>query len=280
MIVFYKNKFIILLCCLLAFFLVSSLLITNTSAYAFICNMCAKKQLNYQVELDHKTQQLTHISDAHSQCLIQLQQKLSENQQDIDMLRGHIQDVQHHMSEIILDQKKIYNKLNQILDFSNYNESKSYHDNTQKSSLLNNDNKSEINIDNNVNNLKCTCDDDTDYKTAVSLVLNKKQYIQAIQTFQNFIKNHPKSHYQPNAHYWLGQLYYNQGKKNDAAYYFAWVVKNYPKSLKAADALLKIGIIMQENNQKDKARTIYKQINKLYPNTDSAKQAEKRLMHL
>ncbi len=43
--------------------------------------------------------------------------------------------------------------------------------------------------------------------------------------FQNFIKNYPDSTYLPNANYWLGQLNYNKGKKDDAAYYFASVVK-------------------------------------------------------
>lgn len=62
----------------------------------------------------------------------------------------------------------------------------------------------------------------------------KKQYDQAISAFQSFVKQYPKSTYQPNANYWLGQLFYNKGKKDDAAYYFAVVVKNYAKSPKAA----------------------------------------------
>ena len=47
----------------------------------------------------------------------------------------------------------------------------------------------------------------------------------------------PDSTYQPNANYWLGQLNYNKGRKDDAAFYFASVVKNYPKSPKAPDAM-------------------------------------------
>lgn len=41
----------------------------------------------------------------------------------------------------------------------------------------------------------------------------KKQYDQAISAFQSFVKQYPKSTYQPNANYWLGQLFYNKGKK-------------------------------------------------------------------
>lgn len=53
----------------------------------------------------------------------------------------------------------------------------------------------------------------SDYNAAVSLALEKKQYDEAIAAFQSFVKKYPDSTYQPNANYWLGQLYYNKGKK-------------------------------------------------------------------
>lgn len=104
----------------------------------------------------------------------------------------------------------------------------------------------------------------------------KKQYDQAISAFQAFIKQYPKSTYLPNANYWLGQLYYNKGKKEDAAYYYAVVVKSYPKSPKAPDAMYKVGVIMQEKGQADKAKAVYQQVIKSYPTSDAAKQAKKR----
>ncbi len=80
-----------------------------------------------------------------------------------------------------------------------------------------------------------------------------------------------------NANYWLGQLNYNKGKKDDAAYYFASVVKNYPKSPKAADAMFKVGVIMQDKGDTAKAKAVYQQVISKYPGTDGAKQAQKRL---
>lgn len=274
MIIFCKKRFILFVL-LMLFFLEKNVFLINKPAYASICSICSKNKVNSKIESTHKIQQLTQIFDAHSQCLIQLQQQLSENQQDISIVRGNIQDIQHHILEIVRDQKEIYNKLNQIL---NDNKQLSHHN--EKQFLESNHNNIECFINENIDNKKSNNNDVTDYKISVALVLEKKQYTKAIQAFQDFIKNHPQSCYQANAHYWLGQLYYNQGRKKDASYHFAWVVKNYPQSLKASDALLKIGMIMQETDQKDKAKTIYRQINKLYPNSDSAKQAQKRLMHL
>ncbi|URJ31059.1 tol-pal system protein YbgF [Blochmannia endosymbiont of Camponotus sp.] len=235
-------------------------------------NIVYAKNTNNKTYKNHSINQLHQISDAHSQCLIQIQQQLAENQQDIDILRGYIQDMQHHISEIINNQNESCQKINNILKqysdkhcSNNDSDTLSINSNTQKHQEINN---------------AIIIDADTAYKKAVLLVLEKKQYNQAIEAFQNFIKNYPKSTYQANSHYWLGQLYYNKGNKDDASYYFALVVKNYPKSIKASDALLKIGIIMQETEQKDKAKAIYRQVGKLYPNSDAAKQAQKRLIHL
>lgn len=74
-----------------------------------------------------------------------------------------------------------------------------------------------------------------------------------------------------------GNFFYNKGKKDDSAYYFAVVVKNYPKSPKAPDAMYKVGVIMQEKGQADKAKAVYQQVIKQYPTSDAAKQAQKRI---
>ncbi|WHL24786.1 MAG: tol-pal system protein YbgF [Candidatus Blochmannia vicinus] len=235
-------------------------------------NVIYAKDSNNKIYRNQSINQLHQISDVHSQCLIQIQQQLAENQQDIDTLRGYIQDMQHHISEIINNQNESCQKINNIL--KQHNNIHYSTDESDKSSISSNTKKNKE-----INNT-IIIDADTAYKKAVLLVLEKKQYNQAIEAFQNFIKKYPKSIYQSNSHYWLGQLYYNKGNKDDASYHFALVVKNYPKSIKASDALLKIGIIMQETEQKDKAKTIYRQVGKLYPNSDAAKQAQKRLIHL
>lgn len=249
-------------------------------AYCVICSddidTYFKKKFHCKVDIAQQLKQLMQVSDAHSQCLIQLQQQLSETQQDLDKLRGHIQNIQHHIAEITNDQKELYKKLDQILS-KNGNKSLYYNDEEQPPHL----NNFKMNMMSNDKIKKNTTDElDIDYKTAVGLVLEKKQYTQAIQAFQDFIKKYSTSCYHANAHYWLGQLYYNQGNKHDASYHFALVVKNYSKSSKAADALLKIGMIMQEQNQIEKAKIVYRQVGKLYPNSGASKQAQKRLLHL
>lgn len=218
-----------------------------STAKALISNICSKS-------VEERVAQLERVSNAYSQLLIQLQQQIADNQCDIDSLRGQMQENQYNLTQILDRQKQIYQKIDRL-------SSQSPADDTVIAAG-NNDNAN------------------TDYNEAVRLVLEKKHYNQAMSAFRSFIKNYPDSTYQLNANYWLGQLNYHQGKKDDALYYFALVAKTYPKSLKAPDALLKVGVIMQEKGHKDKARAVFQQVGKLYPHVEAAKQAQKRLASL
>lgn len=212
--------------------------------------------------------QLEHISNNRSVLLTQIQQHLSDLQRDIDALRGQIQENQYQLKKVVWEQQRILRQTENL----NGQTSKS-----PSTSVLANGIAGARTDKGFASAATGFGDENGDYSAAVSLSLEKKQYDQAITAFQNFVKKYPQSTYQPNANYWLGQLYYSKGKKDDAAYYYAVVVKNYPKSPKSSDSMLKVGVIMQEKNQTDKARAVYQQVIKLYPDTDASIQAKKRL---
>ncbi|CRG52305.1 cell division protein CpoB [Yersinia wautersii] len=232
--------------------------------------------------VEDRVTQLERISNAHSQLLTQLQQQLSDSQRDVDSLRGQIQESQYQLNQVVERQKQIYQQMDSLSGGQGAQNSASAAsgataDNTAAGSSGNADAGAAAST---AVPAASTGDENSDYNAAVSLALEKKQYDQAITAFQSFVKQYPKSTYQPNANYWLGQLYYNKGKKDDAAYYYAVVVKNYPKSPKSSEAMFKVGVIMQDKGQSDKAKAVYQQVIKQYPNTDAAKQAQKRLSAL
>ncbi|OSN02032.1 MULTISPECIES: cell division protein CpoB [Lonsdalea] len=219
--------------------------------------------------VEDRVTQLERISNAHSQLLTQLQQQLSDNQRDIDSLRGQIQESQYQLNQVVERQKQIYQQIDSLSSQGAQTPSPAASDANHSPAASHAAPTAPVS----------TGDANSDYNAAVALVLEKKQYDQAIVALQSFVKKYPDSAYQPNANYWLGQLNYNKGKKDDAAYYFANVVKNYPKSPKASEALYKVGVIMQEKGQPDKAQAVYRQVVKMYPNTESAKLAQKSLSH-
>ncbi|MFA3760250.1 cell division protein CpoB [Yersinia sp. 2466 StPb PI] len=232
--------------------------------------------------VEDRVTQLERISNAHSQLLTQLQQQLSDSQRDVDSLRGQIQENQYQLNQIVERQKQIYQQMESLSGGQGAQGSASAATGaaTDNSAAGSSATAAAGAAAATAAPAASTGDENSDYNAAVSLALEKKQFDQAITAFQGFVKQYPKSTYQPNANYWLGQLYYNKGKKDDAAYYYAVVVKNYPKSPKSSEAMFKVGVIMQDKGQSDKAKAVYQQVIKQYPNTDAAKQAQKRLSAL
>ncbi|WP_434745114.1 cell division protein CpoB [Candidatus Pantoea rara] len=220
---------------------------------------------------------LERISNAQAQLMQQLQQQMSDNQRDIDALRGQIQQNTYQLNQVVERQKQLYQQIDTLSSASSSGGQQA------ASSDATADTGAAASAGAAASTESApaqTGDANRDYNAAVALILEKKQYDQAISALQAWVKRYPDSTYQPNANYWLGQLNYNKGKKDDAAYYYATVVKNYPKSPKAAEALLKVGVIMQEKKDTAKAKAVFQQVIKLYPDTESAKQAQKRLSGL
>ena len=220
---------------------------------------------------------LERISNAQAQLMQQLQQQMSDNQRDIDALRGQIQQNTYQVNQVVERQKQLYQQIDSLSSASSSGGQQAAGSDAAADTGAAATAGAAASTD---SAPAQTGDANSDYNAAVALILEKKQYDQAISALQAWVKRYPDSTYQPNANYWLGQLNYNKGKKDDAAYYYATVVKNYPKSPKAAEALLKVGVIMQEKKDTAKAKAVFQQVIKLYPNTDSAKQAQKRLTSL
>ncbi|MBU2671940.1 cell division protein CpoB [Hafnia paralvei] len=229
--------------------------------------------------VEDRVTSLERITNAQGQLFSQLQQQLSDNQRDIDTLRGQIQESQYQLNQVVERQKQILLQLDSQGSAST-GATAAPAASTSTGSDSSAAAPAAATASTAAETPASSGDANTDYNRAVDLVLVKKQNDQAITAFQSFVKQYPDSTYQPNANYWLGQLFYNKGKKDDSAYYFAVVVKNYPKSPKAPEAMYKVGVIMQEKGQVDKAKAVYQQVIKQYPTSDSAKQAQKRIAAL
>jgi tol-pal system protein YbgF len=230
--------------------------------------------------VEDRVTSLERITNAQGQLFSQLQQQLSDNQRDIDTLRGQIQESQYQLNQVVERQKQILLQLDSQGSASTRATAAPAASTSTGSDSSAAAAPAAATASTAAETPASSGDANTDYNRAVDLVLVKKQNDQAITAFQSFVKQYPDSTYQPNANYWLGQLFYNKGKKDDSAYYFAVVVKNYPKSPKAPEAMYKVGVIMQEKGQVDKAKAVYQQVIKQYPTSDSAKQAQKRIAAL
>lgn len=194
--------------------------------------------------------ELERIIQAQGQLLTDNQQKITDLQSEVDQLRGKLEETAYQLNQTIERQKMILQKLD---------------DATQ--------NKSNQNTVNNATTLVGwvpSGNEKNDYNFIIKFVLEGKESKEAINAFQQFLKDYPKSSYRANVNYWLGQLCYGQGRKDDASFYYATVVKDFPKSAKAADSLYKVGLILLEKGDKVKAKAVLQQVISQYPNDKNA----------
>lgn len=120
-------------------------------------------------------------------------------------------------------------------------------------------------------------DETAAYEDAVNLILKSREYDKAIPAFQSFLGEFPNSQYAPNAHYWLGQLLFNQQRWAEASEQFNTVINKFSDSTKRPDALLKLGVIAERQGNKNQARTLFQQVINEYPESSASKLAQSRL---
>ncbi|WP_226811121.1 YbgF trimerization domain-containing protein [Candidatus Steffania adelgidicola] len=61
--------------------------------------------------LEDRVTQLERIANAHRQLLIQIYQQYRNQQHDVDLLRGQIQENQHRLFQLLEQQKQLYQKI-------------------------------------------------------------------------------------------------------------------------------------------------------------------------
>jgi tol-pal system protein YbgF len=114
------------------------------------------------------------------------------------------------------------------------------------------------------------------YESAFDLI-QKRQFVAAINAMQQFLKTFPKSQYAPNAHYWLGELFVTQNETATAVDEFNTVIKQYPDSPKVAPSMLKLGLIYYNQQKFNQARKQLSSVKNKFPDTASARLAKTKL---
>lgn len=134
--------------------------------------------------VEDRVTQMERISNAHSQLLTQLQQQLSDTQRDIDSLRGQIQENQYQLNQVVERQKQIYQQMDSMGSSSSTPSASSAPATDTGASTS----SPASNGAGAAAAPASTGDANSDYNAAAALVLEKKQYDQAIAAFQAFVK--------------------------------------------------------------------------------------------
>lgn len=242
----------------------------NVLCLSLLAALAAPVAANAASAMENRVYQLERVTTAQGEVISRLQQQLIDNQRDIDMMRGQLEESQYQMQQILERQRT----LSQQLDELDGGQSTSGAAKNQQPANVDKTPQSQATPAQPSNG---AASEDQDYQRAIDYVLKDKDNEKGLAAFQAFVAKYPKSKQAPNAYYWLGQLNYTKGQYDEASRNFAIVVRDHAKSGKAADSLLKIGMVMEAKKQPDNAKKVYQQVISVYPNTATANQAKQRL---
>ncbi len=115
-----------------------------------------------------------------------------------------------------------------------------------------------------------------DYETALGL-LKEGKYKEALDGFEQFIKQYQRSTFLPSAHFWAGNAALQAKEVAMATNYFNTVLTNWPEDPAAPDAMLGLANSQQALGDAKSAQDTLKKVVERYPESSAAQVARQRL---
>lgn len=227
--------------------------------------------------LEERLDQLERVMDARNSAQMNLLNQVAVLQDEIADLRGVTEEHAYQLEQLLQRQRDIYQEMDRRLANQPSAGATPTINTTQ---VATNQSSSQSNSGSSATNYSSNLSENDAYDQAIRLVLEDKQYDQAIPAFKDFIERFPSSTYAPNAHYWLGQLLFADGEYEQAAEQFNTVVDDFPDSNKRGDCLLKLGTIAQQQDRSADARDFFNRVIQSYPDSTEAGLARQRLNDL
>ncbi len=107
------------------------------------------------------------------------------------------------------------------------------------------------------------------YQAAFDL-MKARQFDQSIAAFNSLISDYPNGQFTPNAFYWLGELHLAQQNTEQARQSFMQVINLYPDHPKIPDTLYKLGVAYHRLGDTSRALDYFGQVQSNYPQSSAA----------
>ncbi|WP_028025179.1 tol-pal system protein YbgF [Enterovibrio calviensis] len=204
-------------------------------------------------------ERLERLLEARNQMQIDMQNQLELMASELDELRGNVERNSYELTQMLERQRELYRELDTVRNAKPAPVAVTKPEDSASKESYSSDQS-----------------ENAQYDAAVNLILKEKNYAGATDAFNAFLAKYPESIYKPNAHYWLGQLYFSKSDLAAAKTHFT-AVSQVAKSSKRADAMLKLGMIAEKQGDAATAKSLFSAVVKEYPGTTTANQAEKKL---
>ncbi|MFC3034055.1 tol-pal system protein YbgF [Pseudoalteromonas fenneropenaei] len=242
----------------------AALLLSCGSVHVLAAPAPVSEAAGSKSSLDARLAQLESLMQSRNIMQAEMQQQIIVLQDEVSQLRGITEEQSYKLEKVLQRQRELYqeieNRVSRVPEQAT-------------SPVANVTVTPDTAISSNLSENEA-------YDRAVALIMKDKRYDAAIPEFEAFLKKFPNSVYEPNAHYWLGQLLSIKNDDQQAVGHFKRVVDNYADSNKRPDAMLKLGNLYEKLGQLDAAKQILTKLVQQYPSTTAAKMAADRLAKL
>lgn len=107
------------------------------------------------------------------------------------------------------------------------------------------------------------------YQQAFDL-MKGRQFDASIASFNRLVVDYPNGQYTPNSFYWLGELYLAQQNTEQARQSFMQVINLYPDHPKVPDTLYKLGVAYHRLGDSARAAEYFDQVQSQFPQSSAA----------
>lgn len=213
-----------------------------------------------QGDLDARVTRLEQLME--SQTLVDMLQRIEGLQQEVQQLRGQVEEQQHTIQALQRRQRELYVDMDRRL------------------SRLEQGNAS--GATNSGNTVAGDSDDAAEqgaYQRAFDL-LRDSRYDEAAAGFRQFLERFPNGHYAHVAQYWIGEASYARRDFQAAITEYQRLIELYANSPKVPEALLKIGTCRHELEENDAATQVLTDLVTRFPDSTEAGQARTLLQQI
>lgn len=217
---------------------------------------------------DPEIEELKRIQETNSRILAETVQHLSAIRQEIQALRGQIEENKHFFEQSSQESQRILRDFD--LRLTGMEEKMSLYEG--QLSEIGKGGKG-------AKGVELSGDEGSLYQKAIGEI-NAQNYKAAIAQFDAFLKKYPKSAMADNAQYWKGEAYYGLKQYPEAVLEFQKVIKRYPKSDKVPAAVLKQGYCFYEVKEYVDAKAFLQRVITQYPKSPEAAKAKDKIQQV
>ncbi|WP_457808048.1 tol-pal system protein YbgF [Kushneria sp. EE4] len=204
---------------------------------------------------------------------LQIFNRLQSQEQDINQLRGQIEELRHQLEQQTKLSQQRYLDLEERLSSSQGNGGASSSSDDGSASAgsdpITQAASGGSQSSSGGGSASSSSDAQGAYQVAFSHV-QKREFDQAISAFEAFNRDYPQSGLNGNAWYWLGELYSAKSQLDKSASAFNRVVSDYPQSNKVPDAMYKLGLVYARQGKGSESQSMLKKVIGEHSDSDAA----------